>query len=309
MNKLLSCLIGTFFLTLATPAFGQATRTWVSGVGDDANPCSRTAPCKTFAGAISKTATNGEINCLDSAGFGGVTITKSITIDCHTEHGGVLALNFNGVIVNGVGAEVTLRGLYIQGAGGTSGNGIRIIAASQVNIDDCVMENFAGTTAGNGSGISIGTSAANTRIYVTDSHVINNNNFGIHSNPTAGNVVLFVDGSQISNGGSTGIQLRQLTTAFINNTQITGNAAGAGIALELTSVTAHVSNSFIANNNFGIFSGNGGTPTTRIYGNVITGNATDGLSIVGGTITSYGNNAIRGNNGNEAPSGVATGTQ
>src|SRR5881628_2732870 len=79
-------------IALAVPssAFGQATRTWVSGVGDDANPCSRTAPCKTFAGAISRTATKGEINCLDPGGFGGVTITKAITIKCHYTEGGVL---------------------------------------------------------------------------------------------------------------------------------------------------------------------------------------------------------------------------
>ena len=67
-------------LLFAAPANAQATRTWISGVGDDANPCSRTAPCKTFAGAISKTAAGGEIDCLDPGGFGTVTITKSITI-------------------------------------------------------------------------------------------------------------------------------------------------------------------------------------------------------------------------------------
>src|SRR5262245_14946929 len=66
----------------AAPAQAQATRTWVSGVGDDVNPCSRTAPCKTFAGAISKTAAGGEISCLDPGGYGAVTITKSMTIDC-----------------------------------------------------------------------------------------------------------------------------------------------------------------------------------------------------------------------------------
>jgi hypothetical protein len=75
------------FFLIADPAYAQASRTWVSGVGDDANPCSRTAPCKTFAGAISKTAVNGEINCLDPGGFGAVTITKSITIDCHEVFG------------------------------------------------------------------------------------------------------------------------------------------------------------------------------------------------------------------------------
>src|SRR6476660_10572646 len=77
--------------TYASPAHAQATRTWVSGVGDDANPCSRTAPCKTFAGAISKTAPGGEINCLDPGGFGAVTITKSLAIKCKYTEGGILA--------------------------------------------------------------------------------------------------------------------------------------------------------------------------------------------------------------------------
>src|SRR5436853_966367 len=84
-------------LLLAVPADAQATRTWVSGVGDDVNPCSRTAPCKTFAGAISKTAASGIINCLDPGGFGAVTITKSITIDCEETLGGLLAAGTNGV--------------------------------------------------------------------------------------------------------------------------------------------------------------------------------------------------------------------
>src|SRR3954465_15178114 len=84
----------------AAPAQAQASRTWVSGVGDDANPCSRTAPCKTFAGAISKTVINGEINCLDPGGFGAVTITKSITIDCHEVFASILNSGTNGVIIN-----------------------------------------------------------------------------------------------------------------------------------------------------------------------------------------------------------------
>src|SRR6478609_5218614 len=86
MRRIATLAIFLGFLTpmlASAPAQAQATRTWVSGVGDDANPCSRTAPCKTFADAISKTATNGEINCLDPGGFGVVTIVKSITIDCH----------------------------------------------------------------------------------------------------------------------------------------------------------------------------------------------------------------------------------
>src|SRR6187397_1833955 len=97
-----------------TSAQAQATRTWVSGVGKDANPCSRTAPCKTFAGAISKTFINGERNCLDPGGFGAVTITKSITIDCTGTLGGILASSTTGILVNAAGVNVVLRGLSIN---------------------------------------------------------------------------------------------------------------------------------------------------------------------------------------------------
>src|SRR5690349_12599617 len=95
--SVLGCLVALLY---AAPAQAQASRTWVSGVGNDANPCSRTAPCKTFAGAISKTAANGEINCLDPGGFGVVTITKAITIACDGVTAGVLASLTNGIIVN-----------------------------------------------------------------------------------------------------------------------------------------------------------------------------------------------------------------
>src|SRR4051794_20127750 len=84
----------------ASLAHAQATRTWVSGVGDDANPCSRTAPCKTFSGAISKTATGGEISVLDPGGFGGVTITKAITLNGEGTLASILVAGVNGIIVN-----------------------------------------------------------------------------------------------------------------------------------------------------------------------------------------------------------------
>src|SRR6267154_3313498 len=114
-------------LLFAAPAQAQATRTWVSGVGDDANPCSRTAPCKTYAGAISKTAVNGEINCLDPGGFGSVTITKSLSIVCDYTEGGVLSAGVNGFIVNApAGSIVTLKGQDIE-CTGTGINGIEMV--------------------------------------------------------------------------------------------------------------------------------------------------------------------------------------
>src|SRR6185503_4600434 len=99
MKRITSLLFG-LSLVAGTAAHGQATRTWVSGVGDDVNPCSRTAPCKTFAGAISKTSAGDEINCLDPGGYGTVTITKSITIDCTGTFGSVLSSATNGINVN-----------------------------------------------------------------------------------------------------------------------------------------------------------------------------------------------------------------
>ena len=101
MKKLSAILTLLLALGFASLAQAQATRTWVSGVGDDVNPCSRTAPCKTYAGAISKTADKGEISTLDPGGFGAVTITKSITISCESGTAGVLVSGTNGIIFQG----------------------------------------------------------------------------------------------------------------------------------------------------------------------------------------------------------------
>src|SRR4026208_484529 len=145
-------LIVTFTLVIASAAQAQ-TRTWVSGVGDDLNPCSRTAPCKTFAGAISKTSKDGEISVLDPGGYGAVTITKSIYINgTHgAGYGSIISSLVNGVIinitdVNDVRKAVRLRALDINGAS-TGINGISILAANNVWIEDSVID---GNT-GNGS--------------------------------------------------------------------------------------------------------------------------------------------------------------
>src|ERR1700754_2054408 len=112
----------------SAPAAAQATRTWISGVGDDVNPCSRTAPCKTFAGAISKTAAGGEINCLAPGGCGAVPITKSISLYCTGTFGSILASGTNGVIMNGANIIVALRGLSITGTVSIPGlNGVRYL--------------------------------------------------------------------------------------------------------------------------------------------------------------------------------------
>src|SRR3981189_1708202 len=115
----------TVMLGLTMLAAAQATRTWISGVGDDVNPCSRTAPCKTFAGAISKTLAGGEINCLDPGGFGAVTIVKAMTISCEMGTAGVLGARGNGVNVTaGANDAVYLKGLDFEGLNGTVNPGL-----------------------------------------------------------------------------------------------------------------------------------------------------------------------------------------
>ena len=172
-NSLLAAAIcAVTMLLIGSPAYAQATRTWVSGVGDDANPCSRTAPCKTFAGAISKTAAHGEINVLDPGGYGGVTITKSIRIISDHIEAGVLVSGTNGIVVNvGSTDSVLLEGLDIEGLG-TGLNGVHIIGGGNVVIRRTSINNFTG----NGVNL-IGT--ANARVLVQDS-VISNNAGGVN---------------------------------------------------------------------------------------------------------------------------------
>jgi hypothetical protein len=165
-------------------AFAQATRTWVSGVGDDVNPCSRTAPGKTFAGAISKTATGGEINVIDPGGFGVVTITKSITIDGNGTFASILAAGTSGIIINAPGAVVNLRNLSINGASLAASpglSGVRILAAAQVNIENCVIFGFTQR------GVSVET-AADCRLNITDTTIRNCALGAVHARPTAASV-------------------------------------------------------------------------------------------------------------------------
>ena len=175
--------VSMLMLVFTSLASAQASRTWVSGVGDDVNPCSRTAPCKTFAGAISKTAAQGEINCLDPGGFGAITITKSITIDCAGTMGSILAAGTNGVIVNAAATDVvTIRNLSIDGFA-TGLNGIRVLAAKAVRVENVVIFGFRG---GTGMGIDV-SAAANVHLTVVNT-TITDCLQGIRATTTGGNV-------------------------------------------------------------------------------------------------------------------------
>ena len=288
--KIVSFLV--FVFAFASVAQAQATRTWVSGVGDDVNPCSRTAPCKTFAGAISKTAVNGEINCLDPAGYGAVTVTKSITIDCEDTQGSILSAGTNGVIVNITSVTDTkkafkLRGVSIQGAG-TGINGIRVLAANTVHLDEVVID---GVTQ---HGVSIETTAGSPKVFVQDTHIRSVAGNGINTFIIGGAVNLVVGGSQLQAAG-TGLSLSNNTAATITDSQITGSATG----LVAANASIAVRNCTISNNTTGVSSLGGGS--IRLMGSMVTTNGT-GLSLGGGSIVSHISNVFSGNTVDGAPS-------
>lgn len=286
-----------FPLFVSAPAHAQATRTWVSGVGDDANPCSRTAPCKTFPGAISKTATGGEINCLDPGGFGGVTITKSITISCEGVTGGVLVSGTNAIIINApTTSTVVLRGLDIEGLG-TGLNGIRVIQAGFVHVEDCIIRNFK-AGAPNGFGIQFAPSS-NLKFTVSRVSLINNGSGatggGIQIRPTGGATLGTMDRvvatgnvfgiAADGTGGTLGINVT------VRESTVNGNSsAGILSATGATGTGVMVANTAATNNGIGVQAAGAGA-ILRIGGSQITGNSTG----VSGTVLSYGNNQLNGN--------------
>jgi len=309
-TKLLLSLTAFIFAAclVALPAHAQATRTWVSGVGNDADPCSRTAPCKTFAGAISKTATGGEINCLDSGGFGAVTITKSIAIYCEGVIGGVLVSGTNGIIVNIPATSIVyLRGLDIEGI--TTGlAGINFIQAGVLHVDNCIIRGFnAGTAAGiafaptgvgelqvsnsyitdngvgaTGAGVLIRPSGAGSANVVLSELHVENNALGIKIDNTVstGGVNLSIADTVV--GGNTNPGIAAFTTA------------GHGAPVVMINGTTSSYNSI------GMRS-DGPNAVIRIGSSTITGNGTGVLAANGGVVQSYGNNQLTGNGVDGSP--------
>jgi hypothetical protein len=299
-------------LTLVTVAFAfaavsqaQATRTWVSGLGDDVNPCSRTAPCKTFAGAISKTAKDGEIDCIDSGGFGAVTIVKSITIDGTPFMAGVLngasTGGFSGVIVNitdaaDVRKSVTLRGLSIQGAGfGT--RGVNILAASAVFVINCIIEGQNGSP---GRGIDDARTAGGL-LEVTNTAIINTAGSAINVNPSSGSTQINVHITNcIVQRNATGLFAGSNVRASIYGSTFTQNTI-AGISAQQTAggTTAVDVDHCVVSNNIAGFSATTANAMIRVSNTTALNNnglANAGLAVAsgGGTVSSYGNNQTGG---------------
>lgn len=233
---LLVLTIGFLVPFLASaPAHAQATRTWVSGVGDDANPCSRTAPCKTFAGAISKTAAFGEINVLDPGGFGAVTITKSISIRADHVEAGVLVSGTNGIVVSLPAStdRVLLEGLDIEGLG-TGLDGVKIIGSGITMIVNCAIRHFTG----NGVNL-VGTATA--RAVIRDS-IITNNAGGFNVAGAGGAATTGLSFTTLYDSNpSFGIQVAAPSNLILSGNKMFG-AATAVNAIGGASVTSFVDN-------------------------------------------------------------------
>jgi hypothetical protein len=296
------CLAAWFLAVVVSTAHAQATRTWVSGVGDDANPCSRTAPCKTFAGAISKTASGGEIDALDPGGFGAVTITKSITIDGNGTFASILAAFTNGIIINGAGITVTLRGLSING-GGTGFIGVRILAASKVFIERSVI---AGFQVGTGRGVSDERTSGS--FFMTDTIVKNNSQSGVVFVMPAGGTGVkgSFDNCRFEGNGNGGLVLSGGAIVSVKDSVTTGNTQAGFFADNGGTLAAQLNlqDCISANNGQGITVQAGGT--VRISRVQVTNNTTGLNPSGGGLISSYGTNNITANGaGNGPPNGPA----
>jgi nitrous oxidase accessory protein NosD len=275
---------------VATGAFAQASRTWVSGVGDDVNPCSRTAPCKTFAGAISKTAPGGQISVLDPGGFGAVTITKAITIEGGHELGSLINSFTNGIIINaGVNDNVILRNLQIDGVGSGLA-GVTIFSAKNVTIDHTAIFNQG--DGQNGRGINIVPTAATVRVDLHDLDIYNCGVNGIRSAPTgAGFVFLNADDVRIDHIGTAnthdGFDIEASTGAQLKDVRVF-HAAGSG--LKINGGLANVDDSFFSRNGADGIQLNNAGAFLRISNSTMTQNGNAGVRATVGSISSYKNN-------------------
>ncbi len=292
-------IVGMF--VWAAGAQAQATRTWVSGVGDDANPCSRTAPCKTFAGAISKTAAKGEINVLDPGGFGAVTITKSITISSEGFAAGILAAGTNGVVVNAGATDfVVLRGLDFEGIG-TGLNGINFLAGGALQVENCTINNFTQ------KGINFVPSGV-AQLAVRNTIIRNQTGAaaaGIVITPgAAGSANAILDDVTIERGlagititAGSKVTIRRSTVAGTTNNGILALSAGlpASVVIEDSVVTGGTGTGLTT----GAVRADSAGATITLSNVTIANNASNGvIETAGGSIQSFNNNGIVGNNPN-----------
>lgn len=286
---------GLLILFASSTAFAQATRTWVSGVGDDANPCSRTAPCKTFAGAISKTAPGGTIDALDPGGYGAVTITKSITIEAVGTVASVLVSGTNGIVVSAQPTDqVILRGLTIEGLG-TGINGINFLNGGSLIVERCVIQAFSS------SGINMATPTA-SQLVVTDTTIDKTSSAGpaVYIAATGSAPSVTLDRVRIVENGGYGVLVKNGIVAIRHST-INQNYYGVKAFSSLATAQVTLDDSIVSGSTGVGVSTAGSVGSIVISRSTITGNG----SGISGSVSSFGDNRIFNNNGSDGtPAGT-----
>jgi hypothetical protein len=298
---LLSLVSAICLALLSISANAQATRTWVSGVGNDTGSCPRTAPCLTFAYAITKTAAGGEINCLDPGGFGTVNITQSISIICGTAgEAGVLASGAGtfGITINAGSTDIVyLSGLDFKGL--NADVGVVINSALRVTIQNCVIQGF-------GDGINVGPTNSMT-LEIKDTTVINNSDVGISILPSGGTMYASIDHSLIQNNVGDGVHADGTNGgAVLLGISDSSMSLNGGNGLEVTSGAANakvnvIRDSFVTNGGFGIKANQhlGGNASTIVGSSMFADDLGGAIGLVGGgTVYSLGNNQLSGPPGN-----------
>jgi hypothetical protein len=290
--------VAAFLLMVTSIASAQATRTWVSGVGDDVNPCSRTAPCKTFAGAISKTAAGGEIDALDPGGFGAVTTTKSITLDGTqgSGFGSILASSTSGVIVNDSATAtpgtiiVTIRNLSINGGTPTAPgtHGVNYVSGAKVNIENCQIFNFTNAGANLGNGVNVALSLSGKTLKISNSDIFNNQR-GIRATTTSGFVSVIVENCRIQQNLIDGVLLASGGFATISGSNISLNATGVNVTGGGNSGANLVNCMVASNTTTGL---NANNNSSRIGGSSFIGNAVGISQAAANTVKTFGDNNI-----------------
>jgi hypothetical protein len=283
----------------------SGSRSWVSATsGSDSNPCTRSSPCLTFAGAIAQTSASGEISCLDAGDFGTVTITKALTINCEATLGSVLVSGTNGIVVQaGTGDVVTLKGLEFEGLNAGL-NAVRFLSGKELHMHKFQIRNFTN------SGIDIEPSNS-TRVFLADGYISDcgvggtgfaailvKPNSGANTSVSINHLQMednlngvFADGS--GGGGVSHVQVRDSVVSASSNNGISISSAGA-------SSTADVVNNIIRYNvNTGAVV-TGAAATLKLGGNTITNNVT-GVASSGGTLQSFKNNQITDNSNDGTP--------
>ena len=292
------------FLAMTSQASAQATRTWVSGVGDDANPCSRTAPCKTFPGAVSKTADCGEIDALDPGGFGTVTLTKGIKIDGGGGEGGmvasILAAGTVGVTINNTSATCpwdVLRNLDINGAQ-TGTIGINMVASGgTLALENIDVEGFTQQCIKDQPTSAIGLTIYNSNFERCSADIL-----AVSTSTFTARVVASNSKFSKSQAGH-GVNVGQNSKVSLVNCDINNNVGGGVLVTGATAFAVLQHDQISNNQGFGVHATSSGT--AYVADNSVTfNNGTGLLGDASGQILSWGNNWVAGN----SPDGGHTGS-